>query len=81
MTQQIVTRFRGLALRGPRHLAVVALACGFLLVPGVAHANPFVVTDAADSGPNTLRQAILDANGNAGADTITIDIASPTRSR
>jgi len=34
----------------------------------------FVVTDAGDSGPGTLRQAILDANAAAGADTITFDL-------
>lgn len=30
----------------------------------------FFVTNAADAGPETLRQAILDANDNAGPDTI-----------
>src|SRR5690242_10143101 len=30
----------------------------------------FTVTSAADSGPGTLRQAILDANAAAGADTV-----------
>src|SRR4051812_45319242 len=35
----------------------------------------FTVTTAGESGAGTLRQAILDANANAGADTITFNIA------
>ena len=37
----------------------------------------FPVTSTADSGPNTLRQAILNANANPGPDTITFAIAGP----
>src|SRR5687767_11957680 len=37
----------------------------------------FVVTDAGDSGPGTLRQAILDANNSTGADTITFNLPGP----
>ena len=33
-----------------------------------------VVNDAGDSGPGTLRQAILDANTLTGPDTITFNI-------
>jgi hypothetical protein len=32
--------------------------------------STFMVTNTLDSGPGSLRQAVLDANGNAGADTI-----------
>jgi hypothetical protein len=40
---------------------------------------PIAVTSAADSGPGTLRQAILDANANAPAlDTITFNISGST---
>ncbi len=35
----------------------------------------FTVTNTDDSGPGSLRQAILDANANPGADTIVFDIA------
>lgn len=35
----------------------------------------FLVTTLADSGPGSLRQAVLDANGAAGADSITFDKA------
>jgi hypothetical protein len=41
----------------------------------------FVVTDAGDAGPGTLRQAILDANTLAGADTITFDLPGNTSVR
>src|SRR6516164_5247761 len=37
--------------------------------------NTYTVTSTADSGMGTLRQAILDANGHAGTDTITFNLA------
>ena len=37
-------------------------------------AATLTVTSVADSGPGSLRQAILDANANTGADTIAFDI-------
>src|SRR3954447_12244462 len=37
----------------------------------------FTVTTTADGGAGSLRQAILDANGAAGADEIRFDIAGP----
>ena len=37
-------------------------------------ANTYTVTSNADSGAGTLRQAILDANANPGADTIAFNI-------
>ncbi len=51
-------------------LASVLLAA----VPGVSGAATFTVTSTADAGPGTLRQAILDANAAAGADTIAFNI-------
>ena len=44
-----------------------AAAAGFLLFAAAAHAATYSVTNANDSGPNSLRQAILDA---AAGDTI-----------
>lgn len=41
-----------------------------------AHAATFTVTTTADSGPGSLRQAILDANANPGPDTITFAIGA-----
>ena len=48
------------------------------LLVGAALAGPalsvdFVVTNLNDSGAGSLRQAMLDANGNGAADTITFD--------
>ena len=37
-------------------------------------AATFMVTNTNDSGPGSLRQAIIDANNNAGTDTISFDI-------
>ncbi|MEZ5658210.1 MAG: LamG-like jellyroll fold domain-containing protein [Burkholderiaceae bacterium] len=37
----------------------------------------FIVTNTGDSGAGSLRQAILDANANAGADLISFNIAAP----
>jgi predicted outer membrane repeat protein len=38
----------------------------------------FAVTTAADSGPGSLRQAVLDANAAPGPDTITFNLPAPT---
>ena len=53
--------------------SVASLLC-MLTPPVTLSAATFTVTTTADSGPGTLRQVILDANGNAGADTITFAI-------
>jgi hypothetical protein len=49
-------------------LVVCATAMG-------ASAATFTVTNTADSGPGSLRQAILDANAAAGPDTVVFDPA------
>jgi hypothetical protein len=51
---------------------LVALTAGLFSV--FATANTYTVTSTADSGAGTLRQAILDANANPGADTIAFNI-------
>src|SRR5438105_1177721 len=40
----------------------------------IAHAATFTVINTADSGAGSLRQAITDANGTAGADMIAFNI-------
>ena len=58
---------------------LLALCCWPLLLLGhrpVARAATFTVTTTADSGPGSLRQAILDANASAGLDTITFAIGA-----
>ncbi|MET0620628.1 MAG: right-handed parallel beta-helix repeat-containing protein [Thermoanaerobaculia bacterium] len=58
--------------------ALTAAGCitlaALFLAPGGAGAATFTVTSTADSGAGSLRQAILDANGNPGADTIAFAI-------
>ncbi|MDS4030179.1 MAG: right-handed parallel beta-helix repeat-containing protein [Candidatus Contendobacter sp.] len=49
----------------------VVLALGAAFAGGHAQAATFTVTNLADAGGGSLRQAILDANSAAGADTIT----------
>jgi hypothetical protein len=54
---------------------VVLVAALAALTAGTAHAGTtFTVTDTSDSGPGTLRQAILDANASPGKDTIAFDV-------
>ena len=51
---------------------VLAVLLGCTTLP--AAADTFTVTTNADSGPGTLRQAMLDANVHVGADTIAFSI-------
>ena len=52
------------------------LAWSLILAGAVpASATTFTVTNTNDSGTGSLRQAILDANANAGTDTIAFNIA------
>ncbi|HSH26654.1 MAG TPA: hypothetical protein VK972_02615, partial [Wenzhouxiangella sp.] len=51
----------------PRALAA---AIGLALATSGAHAATFSITSNADAGPGTLRQAIIDANGQAGPHTL-----------
>ncbi len=53
----------------------LVLAAGILAIAALAAANTYTVTTTADSGAGSLRQAILDANANPGADAIYFDIA------
>ncbi len=45
-----------------------------ILAAAILQANTYTVTNTSDSGAGSLRQAILDANGNPGADTIAFAI-------
>ena len=48
--------------------------CLLLLIAPHAQSATFTVTNTADSGSGSLRQAILDANANSGLDTIAFQI-------
>jgi len=67
-------RGRGLRVSG---YALLTLLFSFLLWPmGTVQAATFTVTNTNDSGPGSLRQAILDANATAGTDEITFSLAA-----
>jgi trimeric autotransporter adhesin len=58
-------------------LAVLMMGAGLVLMASSAHAaTTFTVTTTSDSGAGSLRQSILDANANPGADTINFNIPS-----
>jgi predicted outer membrane repeat protein len=61
----------------PIVLFLVALVLVVLFGQGasVTQAADYTVTNLEDSGPGSLRQAILDANAQAGADTITFNVS------
>ncbi len=64
---------RKLAILG---LPVLLLGAGILVwSPGTAYAATYTVTNTNDSGAGSLRQAIVDANANVGADSISFNIA------
>ena len=54
-----------------RYLKVVAIIMALIHLP--AHAATFTVTNLNDSGSDSLRQAIMDANNAPGDDTITFE--------
>jgi hypothetical protein len=61
----------------PRHPGLHGLlACMLAATAAIAPAAAatFTVTNGNDSGPGSLRQAIIDANANTGFDTITFNI-------
>lgn len=67
--------------------AALATAAGALALAAPAGAATFTVTSPADSGPDTLRQALLDADASPGADAIVfgagvgeVDVASTLES-
>src|SRR3954470_23547699 len=46
----------------------------FALSVGTVAADTYTVSNTLDTGPGSLRQAILDANSHAGSDTIAFNI-------
>jgi parallel beta-helix repeat protein len=56
-------------------VAALTIACFLVISDGSARAAmTFTVTNTNDSGPGSLRQAILDANASKGKDTIAFNI-------
>ncbi len=58
----------------PAHLSTRFAALLIFAVTGSVTGATFIVTNTNDSGAGSLRQAILDANANPGADTIAFNI-------
>jgi predicted outer membrane repeat protein len=60
------------SIRRKRRKTAVTLGAALATVPVIpaAQAATFTVSNLDDSGPGSLRQAILDANGAAGADVV-----------
>ncbi|MEP7013216.1 MAG: IPTL-CTERM sorting domain-containing protein [Acidobacteriota bacterium] len=54
----------------PSYASVLRLALAFLISAGAASATTFTVTNVADTGPGSLRQAVLNANAAAGPDDV-----------
>ena len=64
-----------------RFIPLILLALTLIIWESApAHAATFTVTNTNDTGPGSLRQAILDANANAGTDTIDFNIPAVTDS-
>ena len=63
-------RARSLATRHP---LAQGIALAIAISAGVTQAAVFNVTTNDDSGPGSLRQAVLDANASPGADQITFN--------
>lgn len=59
---------------GALGLLLAALLAASLLLARPAHADTFTVTSTSDAGAGSLRQVILDANANRGADVIKFNI-------
>ena len=73
MTTHSVRRKPRLEASNPG-LAVRAAAILLFATAATISAATFTVTNTSDAGAGSLRQAILDANGNAGPDTIDFNI-------
>jgi hypothetical protein len=81
MRRELTTPARAHCLRGLRLLLAATAIAVLLLVrdwtePRVARGATYTVTNTADSGAGSLRQAIVDANNNTGADTIDFNIGA-----
>ena len=55
-------------------VVIVVFGLGLILPVKAAYAATYTVTNTADSGAGSLRQAIIDANNSFGSDTITFNI-------
>jgi hypothetical protein len=75
LTSWVLTRREVLIALFIAGCLVLYLGIGKEKTQAAAPATTFVVTNVINSGPGSLRQAMLDANANPGADVITFNIA------
>jgi len=57
-------------------LLIGGVGGALVLAPQAGAATTYTVTNTADSGAGSLRQAVIDANNNAGADIIVFDASA-----
>ncbi|MSZ89882.1 MAG: hypothetical protein F2585_11115 [Actinobacteria bacterium] len=74
MSAHIATKTGRVAAGGS--LLVGGIAGALVLAPQAGAATTYTVTNTADSGAGSLRQAIDDANSNAGADIVVFDASA-----
>lgn len=55
-------------------LPLLVLGLAAICAGSPVHAATFIVSTTSDSGAGSLRQALVDANATAGADTITFAV-------
>jgi len=70
-------RVAGSRARRRSTFGALAVLLALLLAPAAARATDFPVTNPNDAGAGSLRQAMIDANGNPGPDAIPINVPSP----
>jgi hypothetical protein len=73
-TRRLGRRFRPARYRHPKAARPEPRRIGLEQLEDRAFSSTFVVTTVADSGPGSLRQAILDADAAPGPHTIAFDI-------
>lgn len=74
MSARIATKTGRVAAGGS--LLVGGVAGALVLAPQAGAATTYHVTNTGDSGAGSLRQAVIDANNNPGADIIVFDTSS-----
>lgn len=62
-------------LQNPKRKAFIFLCAALVFLSNAAYSSTYVVTNVNDAGAGSLRQAIINANANAGVDIINFNIS------